>query len=142
MQSTVRTALHRLYERFCNGLTALHRLYKWLYNGSVMALRRLHDRLYNRPYKRLHKRPYNRPYERLCIVSTNGPASSLRTALHRLRTALRRLYDGSTTTPRRLHDRPYNRLYERLYNDSTIPIQSSVRTSPPSSLRTALQRFY
>ena len=38
-----------------------------------------------------YSRPYNRPYERLYIVSTNGSALSLRTAL---RTALQRLCNG------------------------------------------------
>jgi len=75
--SSLRAALHRLYERFCNGSTALHRLYERLCivstndptNGSTMALHRLCERLYERPYER--------PHERLC----NGSTTALRTAL-------------------------------------------------------------
>jgi hypothetical protein len=52
--------------------------------------------------------PYDRLYERLCIVSTNGFASSLRAVLHRLYDWL---YNGSASflqpALRRLYNRPY-----------------------------------
>jgi hypothetical protein len=85
------TAPHRLYDGSTVAHTVVHTIvYKIVcINDSASALRTA------RSASSLRAAPH-RLYERPCIVFTNGPASSLRTALHRLRTALRRLYDGST----------------------------------------------
>ena len=71
----------------------------------------------------IYSRPYNRPYERLYIVSTNGSALSLRTALHHL---YERLCNGSTTALQRLCNgstmalqRPYNGSTDGSINGST-----------------------
>ena len=75
----------------------------------------------------IYSRPYNCPYERLYIVSMNGFALSLQTAL---RTALHCLY---------------GRLYKRLCNGSTTALQRLCNGSTNGfvmALQMALQRLY
>ena len=86
---------------------------------------------------------------RLCIISTDGSASSRPTALHRLNRRLCTVsINGSTSSRRmalhRLYKRLYERLYERLYNGSAITrivAHTTVRTNGSiSSLRRLYER--
>ena len=96
--------------------------------------------------------------ERLYIISTNGSASSLRTAVRTavrttLRTVLQRLYDsmttlrrlcvvygGSTWSLRRLYHCPYSRTYNRPYERLCIVSTNGCIVSMNGSA-TALQRL-
>jgi hypothetical protein len=117
--------------------TALRRLCTVSMNGSASSLRRLYDGSTIIARAVAHT-----------IVRTNGFASSLRTALHRLRrlcivstTALYRLYDGSTSSLRRLYHCLYNRPYNRPYQRLCIVSTNGPTNSSASSLRTALRRL-
>jgi hypothetical protein len=90
--------LHRLYERLCNGsVTALQRLYEWLF-----------EQLYEWLFERLHEWLYDGFTIAHTIVSVNGSVSSLLWPCIVSVTALYCLYHGSIIAC----TVAYNRLYD------------------------------
>jgi hypothetical protein len=103
-------ALQQLHERLYDGSTITHIVTYIIVgtNRSASSLRRLDivstmalPLPIQSPIQSTVRMALHRLYERPCIVSINGPASSLQTALYRL---YERLYDGSTTALQRFYD--------------------------------------